>query len=682
MSNKARKMLVLLMIILKEAGPTAACSSSCSSFCGCSSRGLTSVPQDLPTDITGLSLQDNAITTLSQSDFSRYRSLSRLYLGYNQISMIHNKTFHSLTSLTELYLHSNRLTTLSAGIFVGLGNLQELWLYNNQLTSLTADIFDGLGNLDKLDLDRNDIHSIEAGTFNDTTKLRYLGLQHNNIRTITADTLGNLLQLQTLRLSGNNINTFPVEALSNLNISVLSELTLDSNQLETLPVMAYDILASISTVYIRYNPWQCDCRMAPFKQRMSGSYPFEKQIRCAGPANLTGQLLRDVTLNPEDLICDRTTPVYFTPSTKHIPDSTDPPFASNVTLTESTTGPADGGIVLSVPLVATLGAILGLLLICTIAFAVWRMSKRRQRDPPQQGFSNTNPTGTSSGHEQIRLQAVGTSAEVNSQSETSHSDTEDSEHVYDAPIYEDLDTAGYDTTGEVDQSESGAGNRQSLDSFGYLVLPSSLPPENETGPQAAAQVEPADAAARKIVSPSQTSQPGSGQIQHLSSFNDDYEVPSPCLYPGEGPQPHKYVNSHVAAAAKDPAAGPQDVEYDYENEDKIESTKEGPQSHKHENSQVTAAAKDAAAGPQDVVYEYENAAAGPQDVDYEYENDDETARLITLASQIDEELVDNQSQTAAAPGADSPHHYEPLRNPSSQQQHTYTPLMPHGSQGN
>ncbi|XP_078657027.1 uncharacterized protein LOC144903080 isoform X2 [Branchiostoma floridae x Branchiostoma belcheri] len=147
---------------------------------------------------------------------------------------------------------------------------------------------------------------------------------------------------------------------------------------------------------------------------------------------------------------------------------------------------------------------------------------------------------------------------------------------------------------------------------------------NQTCPQAAAQIESSDAARTivgrdtrtdeeeydDVLSPSQTSQPGSGQIQHLGSSNDGYEVPPPSVCPGEGPQSRKYVNSNMAAAAKNAAAGPQ-------------------------------------------VTVYEN----------------------------DEESVDNQSQTAAAPGADSPHHYEPLRNPSSQQ-HTYTPLLPHGSQGN
>ncbi|KAI8509606.1 hypothetical protein Bbelb_120340 [Branchiostoma belcheri] len=716
MSNKARRMLVLLLIILKEAGPTAACSSSCSwsrycysscTQCVCVSRGLSSVPQDLPTTITELRLDRNAITTLSQSDFSsnnihsieadtfndttklrylelQYNNIStitagifvglgnlqglyldhnqltnlsadmfeglgnlrQLYLDNNQLTNLSADTFEGLGNLRQLYLDNNQLTSLSAGIFVGLGNLRQLYLDNNQLTSLPVDIFVGLDNLEELRLHSNNIPSIEAGTFIHTTKLRRLELQHNSISTITADIFGNLLQLQILKLSGNNINTFPVEALSNLNM--LSELTLDNNQLETLPVMVYDILASISDVNINNNPWQCDCRMVPFRQRMNGSYPFERWIRCAGPANLIGQYLRNV--NPEDLICEETTPVYSTSSTKQFVDSTlslssvssPTPFHQSVskaltlsptqsntltsttlsptqsttptadsnpgwstvsssspfnpstkstskvptlspsqsntltpTMTENKTGPSDGGIVLSVPLLATLGVILGVSIICIIGFAVgcMYMYKRRQRDPtPQQGFSNTNPRGTSSGHDQIGLQAITTNAagkDADIDVHMLHPDTEDSQHIYNLPTDEDPDTAEYNTIGEVNQSET------------------------------------------HIDSLSLSSQPGSGQIQHLGNFNDGYKVPSPSLYPGEGPQSHKYMNSHV-----------------------------------------TAAAKDAAAGPQVIVYE-----------------------------NIDE-LVDNQSQTAAAPGADSPHPYEPLRNPSSQQQHTYTSLMPHGSQHN
>ncbi|XP_066298012.1 leucine-rich repeat-containing protein 15-like [Branchiostoma lanceolatum] len=755
MSTKARRMLVLLLIILKETGPTAACSSSCSSDCDCSRRGLTSVPQDLPTNITTLDLQGNAITNLSQSDFSRYRNLRTLYLIYNQISTIHNKVFHNLISLTVLYLNENQLTTLPADIFeglgnlrdlslsqnqitnlpadifvglvnlqtlslyqnqitdlpadifeglgrlwflalsqnqltnlsadifvglgklwslylsqnqfhvtslsadifvgldklltlsldgnqltrlpadifLGLGNLQELYLNDNQLTSLSADIFAGLGNLQTLDLGFNDILSIEPGTFNDTTQLHRLNLQNNSISSIAADTFGNLLQLEQLLLNSNNINPFPLEALSNLNSSVLSEVRLDSNQLETLPLMAYDLLASIPSVYVFNNPWQCDCRMAPFKQRMTESYSFEDQIRCAGPGSLAGQYLRDV--NPENLICEETTTVYSTLSTKRFVDSTlslstvsssspfyqsakstskastlsltasntptddsivnpawstvstDGPSGFQSTMTERNAGPIGGGIFLPVPLLATLCIVLVLLAICAIAFAVRYMYERRKRDHTSDSSadsSNSDPAGTSSGHDDHIKQH----AEINSQSKMSHPGTDDNQHIYNVPT-DNVHTTEYNTIAEINQSEcpkKGAGNMQSLDSFGYLVLPPSLPPENQTGPQAGACSDSAAVAGGAVGGDTRTDEAEYG-----------YAI-SPVEAAKGGPKSHKYMNTHEIAAAKDAA-----------------------------------------------------------------ENDDEP--------------VDNQSQTAAAPGADSPNHYEPLRNPSSQQQHTYTSLMPH-----
>ncbi|XP_066298920.1 leucine-rich repeat-containing protein 15-like [Branchiostoma lanceolatum] len=829
MSNKARRMLVLLLIILKEAGPTAACSSSCSSECDCSSRGLTSVPQDLPTDITMLTLEDNAITTLSQSDFSRYTSLTVLELSQNQISVIQNKTFNNLTSLTRLDLGANQLTNLPADIFVGLGNLQELYLQDNQLTSLSSDTFEGLGNLQTLYLYQNQITNLPTGIFVGLGNLQTLLLSINQLTSLSADIFVGLGELETLYLHHNQITNLPADifvGLGNLQILLLYQnqltnlpadlfvglsylkrldlrwnsihsieagmfndttklriLDLGYNSISTIAANTYDLLASISTVDINNNPWQCDCRMAPFKQRMNSSYPFENQIICAGPGNLTGQYLRDV--NPYDLICEETTAVYSTLSTKRIvystlslfavsssspfhqsakstskaqtlsptasntPNadsnpgwptvstsplfgpsikstsgpptssqtpqtanpsdtntswskvSTDSPFGFQSTMTESNTGPTGGGIVLSVPLVATLCIFLGLFIISTIALTIWCMNKRRERDPNSvQNSSNSNPAGTSSGHDQIRQPAG-----INSQSETLHPSTEDSQHIYNVPT-DDVDTE-YNTIPEINQPESphqGAGNMQSLDSFGYLVIPPPLPTENKAGPQAGSHSEPADAAActggghdtwtdeaeyNDVISHSQRPQLASGQIQHLGSFNNGYEVPSLSLGPEngadpqerEGPQSHKYENSQVIAAAKDAAAGPQFIEY--ENDEGIEARKEGPQSPKYENSQViAAAAKDAAAGSQFIEYEndegIEARKEGPQSPKYENSQviaaaaKDAGAVPQAIVYQNDDESIDNQSQTAAAPGADSPNHYEPLRNPSSQQQHTYT----------
>ncbi|XP_019632307.1 PREDICTED: leucine-rich repeat transmembrane protein FLRT1-like [Branchiostoma belcheri] len=87
-----KRFLVLLLIILKEARPTAAHSCSCSSdFCWCGNRVLTSVPQDLPTDITTLYVTHNSITTLNQSDFSSTDT----------------GTFNTTPQLRELLLQNN-----------------------------------------------------------------------------------------------------------------------------------------------------------------------------------------------------------------------------------------------------------------------------------------------------------------------------------------------------------------------------------------------------------------------------------------------------------------------------------------------------------------------------------------------------------------------------------------------
>ncbi|XP_019647771.1 PREDICTED: SLIT and NTRK-like protein 1 [Branchiostoma belcheri] len=308
-----KRLLVLLLIILRETGPTSSqqptCHSSCPlSFCNCRDVGLNGVPQFLPTNITYLTLYGNEITTLREYEFSRYRSLLTLHLGYNQISSISNNAFYGLTIL------------------------RDLRLFGNRLTSVLAYMFEGLDNLEILNLHHNGMNSIEAGTFNSTPKLQTLDLRHNRISTIAPDTFANLPQFSSLDLSNNMIYTFPVALLSNL--SMLSNLDMEDNEMETLPPEAYGILASVSITNLGSNPWQCDCRMLPFKQRMTGSHLFEFQITCAGPASLQGKsLLHDV--NAEDLICEQTT-VTVSPS----PSTSSPvvhPGASTSIQTPSTT---------------------------------------------------------------------------------------------------------------------------------------------------------------------------------------------------------------------------------------------------------------------------------------------------------------------------------------------------------
>ncbi|XP_035663977.1 SLIT and NTRK-like protein 4 [Branchiostoma floridae] len=293
MAPQMKKLFVLVLLLLAEPGPIAGCADRCSyesqfsfdMFCPCDGLGFSTVPQFLPADVTRLDLSRNAITTLDWTDFSRYPRVKSLNLESNHISTINSGAFHNLSSLTALHLADNRLT------------------------SIRADMFYGLHVLEFLDLDQNSIRDIEPGTFNNTPQLNTLKVAQNRVTTVPGAMFGlNMSVVQELDFQSNQIGAFPFEELAALNISTLDRLHLQYNRMTTLPFAAYDVLtlASLTFVNVERNPWQCDCRMLPFKQRMTGFYTVEYSITCAGPANLQGKgLLQDVS--PEDLVCVTTT---------------------------------------------------------------------------------------------------------------------------------------------------------------------------------------------------------------------------------------------------------------------------------------------------------------------------------------------------------------------------------------
>ncbi|XP_035663975.1 SLIT and NTRK-like protein 2 [Branchiostoma floridae] len=399
----AKRMLVLLLIVLKETGPTAACGDTCtSSFCSCTRLGLRSVPQFLPTTITSLNLWENAITTLSQSAFSRYSSLTWLELQYNQISVINSGAFHNLTSLTGLNLDNNQLTSLRADMFVGLDSLQYLYLHHNNIRSIEERTFVNLTQLRTLQLHNNQLTNLTADMFVGLDNLETLYLYNNNIHSIEAGTFSTNRHLSTLLLSSNHIDVFPSDFLLNLNSSELSELSLSHNRMETLPPEAYDILTSMrSRIIIGYNPWQCDCRMLPFRRRMTGFYTFEYSITCYGPTHLQGKsLVQDV--NPDDLICEETiTEIFSTPSTSspvghstnhyptrtpsitnfHVESSLATEFQSRVTVTEGSNTSSPDSFSLPVFLSGLGGILVGAFLTSAVYSAVWCKIRRRKTAP-------------------------------------------------------------------------------------------------------------------------------------------------------------------------------------------------------------------------------------------------------------------------------------------------------------
>ncbi|XP_078600443.1 leucine-rich repeat-containing protein 3B-like [Branchiostoma floridae x Branchiostoma japonicum] len=96
---KMKRLLVLLLIILKETAAQTCSSSDCTSTtCNCYNKGLTSVPQDLPTTTSILVLSFNDIATLNQGDFS---SLRTLLFRNNQLSTLPVGLFEKLVSISS-----------------------------------------------------------------------------------------------------------------------------------------------------------------------------------------------------------------------------------------------------------------------------------------------------------------------------------------------------------------------------------------------------------------------------------------------------------------------------------------------------------------------------------------------------------------------------------------------------
>eukprot|EP00058_Branchiostoma_floridae_P025649 XP_002611139.1 hypothetical protein BRAFLDRAFT_88462 [Branchiostoma floridae] len=397
MGIKLRHLLMFIIIILKELNvqvdgwwvstPEADCSCAPSSRCDCTDRGLTSIPQNLPTSIYELNLKLNQITIIQKGTFANLPQLQELDLSSNQITMIQAGSFVNLPQLQDLQLYLNKITIIQAGTFVNLPQLQELELSYNQISVIQAGAIANLSRLQDLDLSENQILIIQAGTFTNLPGLQELDLSNNQISMIQAGAIANLSQLQELHLFQNNISMIQAGSFENLphlqelelsynqisviqagaianlpqlqklhlfqnNISMIQAdafanlpklhcLDLRNNKLSAIGTVAYDLLPANLDIKLDGNPWQCDCKMVPFRLD-STEFPSSKdQITCAQPANLRGQKLTDVS--PEELVCTEPTipalPVHVTLTSNGFNVTTASPAGSKNTLTQTIAPP-------------------------------------------------------------------------------------------------------------------------------------------------------------------------------------------------------------------------------------------------------------------------------------------------------------------------------------------------------
>ncbi|XP_063068819.1 SLIT and NTRK-like protein 1 [Engraulis encrasicolus] len=213
-----------------------------------------------------LDLRDNNIHTVKKNHLRGYTSLTVLSLGENNIKTIENGTFQNLTELRWLYMDKNYLDTLMAEMFVGLQNLE------------------------------------------------YLSLEYNNIQLITPGAFNPMPILRVLFLNNNLLKSLPVDVFQGV---ALSKISLHNNYLTYIPVSGVlDQLNSIIQIDLHGNPWDCSCKIVPFKQWAVKLGPdvIVSDLKCESPPE---SFSRDFRYIRNELLCPRLKDVLPTAHSKN-----------------------------------------------------------------------------------------------------------------------------------------------------------------------------------------------------------------------------------------------------------------------------------------------------------------------------------------------------------------------------
>lgn len=200
-----------------------------------------------------------------------------------------------------LEFSGNNLQTLLRDRFqrLGLVNLQRIYLSRCKISAIDDHAFTGLTNLVEMDLSYNLLQEVPSKTFVDYPTLMRLILSGNPIRTVHTSSFRALPFLTTLEISNCQIDTVEDGAFAGL--SQLGWLKLDGNRLNYIG--GENILPNpIHGVALERNPWQCDCRLLEVHNWiLNYKVPHSVEPKCAGPARLNGEAIRDLEVS--DLAC-------------------------------------------------------------------------------------------------------------------------------------------------------------------------------------------------------------------------------------------------------------------------------------------------------------------------------------------------------------------------------------------
>ncbi|KAM4751372.1 toll-like receptor 3 isoform 2-T2 [Anableps anableps] len=152
----------------------------------CSHLSLSSVPQDLPSNITSLDMSHNRMTAALPESLKRYTGLLHLNIGYNSIKNLDEGLCRNLPQLQALNLMHNEVHLLKKEDFNYCTKLTWLNMASNRL-KLQGEPFSLLKSLKYLDVSMNNLKSAMLGSQPQLPSLETLELKHNDFITLKSE---------------------------------------------------------------------------------------------------------------------------------------------------------------------------------------------------------------------------------------------------------------------------------------------------------------------------------------------------------------------------------------------------------------------------------------------------------------------------------------------------------------
>ena len=229
------------------------------------------VPSNIDPRTTHLVLSENAIQSISTSDFQGLVNLIDLNLSDNIIEQLGAFVFSEMPKLQHLRLKRNLVDHIDPEAFQGIPDLRSVILASNNISTFPPILLSGVSLLDKLVLSKNELSFLDPQLFQSTHYLKTLLLGQNPLGTLDSNQFKNVPFLIHLSLMKTGLSSLPQDLFEDL--INLKHLDLKGNSLQTLSAAHIPShWRGISlTLEIEKNPLQCCTRLWLKDQETRGS---------------------------------------------------------------------------------------------------------------------------------------------------------------------------------------------------------------------------------------------------------------------------------------------------------------------------------------------------------------------------------------------------------------------------